>query len=212
MTNESQVMDSCGTAEALVRAIPADAARDPAQGLPRGIATGWHVLPDHYCLLAGLPLGIDLTPLLDRLDASHRGGRASLDDAALIALDGPRADAETTAAAREWLAALQGTVARASASLRALEELGGPVAEVRVSGGWAANPVLRRLKLAAFPNTVHPRVSEAGARGAALLAGQAAGAFSSVDVFPPAPLTAPCGADAPRPLTLSNQPNESLLP
>ena len=211
VTNESQVMDSCGTAEALVRAIPADAARDPAQGLPRGVATGWHVLPDRYCLLAGLPLGIDLTPLLDRLEASHGGGRASLDDAAVIALDRPHADAETTTAAREWLAALQGTVARASASLRALEDLGGPVAEVRVSGGWAANPVLRRLKLAAFPNTVHPWVSEAGARGAALLAGQAAGAFSSVDVFPPAPLAAPPGADPLRPLTLSNQPNESLL-
>ena len=116
------------------------------------------------------------------------------------------------------------TVTRASASLRALEELGGPVAEVRISGGWAANPVLRRLKLAAFPNTVYPRVGEAGARGAALLAGQAAGVFSSVDAFPPPPLTGAPAAPATgapaaeptenpdRPLTLSNQPNESLLP
>jgi sugar (pentulose or hexulose) kinase len=208
VTSASQVMDSCGTAEALVRAIPADAARDPAQGLPQGIATGWHVLPNHYCLLSGLPLGIELTPLLDRLDASHKGGRVSLDDdalAALAALEERRADEDTPAAAREWLAALETAVARASASLRALEALGGPIAEVRISGGWAANPVLRRLKLAAFPNTVHPRVSEAGARGAALLAGKAAGAFGSAAAFPPPP------ADAPRPLTLSNQPNESLL-
>ena len=205
VTSASQVMDSCGTAEALVRAIPANAARDPAQGLPGGIATGWHVLPDHFCLLSGLPLGIELTPLLDRLDASHKGGRVSLDDAALAALEKRRADATTPAAAREWLAALEATLARASASLRALQDLGGPIAEVRISGGWAANPVLRRLKLAAFPNTVHPRVSEAGARGAALLAGKAAGAFGSVDAFPP-PAT-----DVPRPLTLSNQPNESLL-
>ena len=216
VTTASQVMDSCGTAEALVRAIPADASRDPAQGLPRGIATGWHVLPDHHCLLAGLPLGIDLTPLLDRLDASHRGGRASLDDEALAALDGRRADDPTAVAARQWLAALQGTVSRASASLRALEDLGGPIAELRISGGWAANPVLRRLKTDAFPNTVYPRVAEAGARGAALLAGKAAGVFASVDAFPPAPLTdrpatGPATTPA-RPLTLSNQPNESLLP
>ena len=74
VTTAGQVMDSCGTAEALVRAIPADAARDPAQGLPRGIATGWHALEDHYCLLAGLPLGIDLTPLLARLGASAPAG------------------------------------------------------------------------------------------------------------------------------------------
>ncbi|HUA03932.1 MAG TPA: FGGY family carbohydrate kinase [Solirubrobacteraceae bacterium] len=208
VTSASQVMDSCGTAEALVRAIPADAARDPAQGLPRGIATGWHVLPDHYCLLSGLPLGIELTPLLDRLDASHKGGRVSLDDDAMAALEERRAGEETPAAAREWLAALEATVARASASLHALEDLGGPIEEVRISGGWAANPVLRRLKLAAFQNTVHPRVSEAGARGAALLAGKAAGVFESIDAFPAPPSTSVVA----RPLSLSNQPNESLLP
>ena len=99
---------------------------------------------------------------------------------------------------------------------RLVEELGGPIAEVRVSGGWAANPVLRRLKLAAFPNTIYPRVIEAGARGAALPAGMAAGAFSSVQDFPPAPLTDELAAaragDAAPPLTLSSQPNESPLP
>jgi sugar (pentulose or hexulose) kinase len=187
VTSASQVMDSCGTAEALVRAVPADAARDPAQGLSEGIATGWHVLPDHYCMLAGLPLGIELTPLLERLDGSHKGGRASLDDAALAALDGPADDTAGTAA-REWLAALRVAVARAAKSLGALEHLGGPIAEVRVSGGWAANPVLRRLKAGAFANSVYPRVLEAGARGAALLAGQAAGVFASVDDFPAPPV------------------------
>ena len=121
-TNESQVMDSCGTAEALVRAIPADAARDPAQGLPQGIATGWHVLPDRYCLLAGLPLGIDLTPLLTGSKPRTAAVARRSTTRPWIALDRPHADAETTTAAREWLAALQGTVARASASLRALED------------------------------------------------------------------------------------------
>ena len=197
VSTAGQVMDSCGTAEALVRAIPADAGHDPARGLPRGIATGWHALEGHYCLLAGLPLGIDLTPLLARLGASQQRGRASVDDAALALLDGRLRDDEVPPAAREWLTALRDTVARASASLRGLEELGGPVAEVRISGGWAANPVLCRLKIDAFPNTVHPRVVEAGARGAALLAGKAAGAFRSVDEFPPPPLTD--GSGLPRP-------------
>jgi sugar (pentulose or hexulose) kinase len=218
VTSAGQVMDSCGTAEALVRAIPADTDRDPAAGLPHGIATGWHALAGHYCLLAGLPLGIDLTPLLARLGAAHRGGRASLDDAALASLDGRLADADVPAAAREWLSALRGTVSRASASLRALEQLGGPVDELRVSGGWAANPVLRRLKSDAFPNTVFPRVFEAGARGAALLAGVAAGAFASVDAFPTRGLAGEPdpAVEPPRPLLLSNQPNakpnESFLP
>ncbi|MGA2925669.1 MAG: hypothetical protein ABSG43_06675 [Solirubrobacteraceae bacterium] len=75
--------------------------------------------------------------------------------------------------------------ARALAALRQLERLGGPIAELRLTGGWAANPVVRRLKEREFPNTVYPAVSEAGARGAALLAGMAAGLFDSVDDFPP---------------------------
>jgi len=210
VASAGQVMDSCGTAEALVRAVPADGVRDPAEGLPRGIATGWHALEGHYCMLAGLPLGIDLTPLLVRLGASHRRERASVDEGAMALLDGRVGGDEAPPAAREWLAALQDTVARASASLRGLEELGGPIAEVRISGGWAANPVLRRLKIDAFPTTVYPRVVEAGARGAALLAGKAAGAFGSVDAFPPPPLAD--GSDV-GPLSLSNHhPNESLLP
>ena len=218
VTTAGQVMDSCGTAEALVRAIPADTECDPAKGLSRGIATGWHALEDHYCLLAGLPLGIDLTPLLARLRASHQRGRTSVDDAALASLDGRLSDSEMPAAAREWLAALRATVTRAGAALRGLEELGGPIAELRISGGWAANPVLHRLKIDAFSNTVYPRVIEAGARGAALLAGKAAGVFGSVDAFPAPPLTdqPPAGhgpaPERPRPLSLSNHPNESLLP
>jgi sugar (pentulose or hexulose) kinase len=216
VSSAAQVMDSCGTAEALVRAVPADAVRDPAEGLPRGVATGWHVVPDHYCLLAGLPLGIELTPMLEALGASHRGGRVSLDDGALAWLDGQAVGEGEPAASRQWLSALQGTVTRASASLSALEDLGGPVAEVRVSGGWAANPVLRLLKRRAFANTVYPRVIEAGARGAALLAGVAAGAFASLDALPPPRVSeepelgnhGPAGSAV---LSLSSQPNESLL-
>ncbi len=216
VTTAAQVMNSCGTAEALVRAIPADAAPDPSRGLSRGIATGWHVLADHYCFLAGLPLGIELSPLLERLGAAHQRGRTSLDDAALAALDGKLASDERSPAARQWLSALEDAATRASASLRALEDLGGPIAEVRVSGGWAANPVLRRLKMDAFSNTVYPRVTEAGARGAALLAGMAAGVYASVDAVPPPPVSGETAAtertlDQFRPLSLSSQPNESLL-
>jgi sugar (pentulose or hexulose) kinase len=216
VSSAGQVMDSCGTAEALVRAIPAGAAVDPARGLRDGIATGWHVLPDHNCLLAGLPLGIELTPLLERLGASRRRGHVSLDEDALAALDGRLADEQLPASAREWLAALGATVTRASAALRALEDLGGPIAEVRVSGGWSVNPVLRRLKARAVPGAVYPRVIEAGARGAALLAGIAAGAFASVDDLPSAPLSDERGGEAHPSAgsdlhSLSNQPNESLL-
>jgi sugar (pentulose or hexulose) kinase len=214
VTSASQVMDSCGTAEALVRALPADAARDPAQGLSRGIATGWHALEDRYCLLAGLPLGIELTPLLARLGATHQHGHASVEAAALAVLDGRLAEEAAPAAAREWLAALTASVTRASAALGGLEDLGGPITEVRVGGGWAANPLLRQLKLEAFSNTVHLQVIESGARGAALLAGKAAGAFGSVADFPPPsgdrPSAIDPARDRSRPLSLPNEPHESV--
>jgi sugar (pentulose or hexulose) kinase len=201
VTNRRQVTDSCGTAEALIRPLAADPGVDPAAGIPDGISTGWHVLPGHYCLLSGLRLGIDFIPLLDRLGAPAAHGRTALDEPVLAALgDGGTtglgaggAAADMPAAAREWHAALAASVHRAAHSLDRLERLGGPVAEVRISGGWAANPVLRQLKAACFPSPVYPDIAEAGIRGAALLAGLAAGAYPSASAFPPPPLGAPAG-------------------
>jgi sugar (pentulose or hexulose) kinase len=184
VTQGHQATDSCGTAEALIRPVPADPGRDPAVGIADGVCTSWHVLPGYYCLLVGLRLGIDLIALLDQLGASATHGRTELDGAVLGILDGTARAAPDTAAAR-WHAALQSSVDRAGQALRTLEGLGGDLTEVRVSGGWAANPVLQRLKAHAFPNPVYPDVAEAGIRGAALLAGLAAGVYPSVSAFPP---------------------------
>jgi sugar (pentulose or hexulose) kinase len=191
VTHGHQVTDSCGTAEAMIRPLPAGAAPDPSAGIPDGISTGWHVLPGHYCLLAGLRLGIDLTPLLERLGASTAHGRTALDEPALALLGGSAAARDAAPAARDWLAALRASVDQAARALRQLEFLGGAVAEVRVSGGWAANPVLRALKAGAFPHPVYPDVAEAGIRGAALLAGLAAGVYPSAGAFPLPDLAGP---------------------
>ncbi len=187
VANRRQATDSCGTAEALIRPLAADPGVDPAAGIPDGISTGWHVLPGHYCLLSGLRLGIDFIPLLDQLGAPAAHGRTALDEPVLAALDDGNA-ADMPAAPRQWHAALAASVQRAAHSLGRLERLGGPIAEVRVSGGWAANPVLRRLKAACFPSPVYPDIAEAGIRGAALLAGLAAGVYPSASAFPPPPL------------------------
>jgi sugar (pentulose or hexulose) kinase len=185
VTTSSQVMNSCGTAEALIRPLIATPATDAAAGLSRGIATGWHVLPEHYALLGALRLGIDLIPLLDRLGVSTRHGRTDLDDQVLALLDGTVSLEESEPAVREWSAALQGAAQRTADGLHELEDLGGAVTEVRVGGGWATNPVLKHLKARALPNPVYPQVDEAGIRGAALLAGLAAGVYPSVAAFPP---------------------------
>ena len=184
IAGSSQIMDSCGTAEAVMRAIAADPGHDPADGLAGGIATGWHALPGCYCLIAGLALGIELTPLLEQLGATRRAGVTSLDSDALAVLDGRLDAAALDSPGARWLAALRAAGERAAAARRALERLGGPISEVRLSGGWSRNPVVRRLKELDFPRTVYPRVTEAGVRGAGLMAGIAAGVFESVERLP----------------------------
>ena len=69
-------------------------------------------------------------------------------------------------------------------------------------GGWASNPVLRRLKAECFPPLTIPAVAEAGIRGAALFAGMACGRFASPADFPPVEVE----PIAPEPLS------ESILP
>jgi sugar (pentulose or hexulose) kinase len=192
VTTPSQAMDSCGTAEAIVRAIPADPATDPSAGLERGISTGLHVLPGTHSLLVGLRLGIELTPMLHELGISAHGGRTPLDDEVVELLATGDVTTGGSPPARRWHAAARATVAKTAAALDAVQELGGPLAEIRISGGWAANPVLVALKAEAFTNPVYPLVTEAGVRGAALLAGQAAGVFPTADAFP-----APDVADRP---------------
>lgn len=181
VTEPSQLLDSCGTAEALLRAVPAGPRIDPAAGLGAGVATGCHVLAGHYCLLVGLPLGLELVPLLERLGHRATHGCSDLDADVLAALDG--AGGPLSAAAAAWRAALEGAVARTEASLGHLQELGGAVRQVRVTGGWSANPVLHRLK-GRLGELSYPAVVEAGVRGAALLAGLATGVYPSVEDFP----------------------------
>ncbi len=208
--DSSQVTDSCGTAEALVRAVPASPDRDLSEGLDRGLEIGWHVLADHYAVIGGLSLGLNLTAVLGRLRVVSEHGSTSLDQGALALGSGnlSRRDAPRSpvASLRErvdvseierlgdgspeatWRAALESAVAGARELLDGFEALGGPVAEVRISGGWSRNPVLVALKRSCFPAPTYPRVEEAGIRGAALLAGLAAGLFASVDELPPPPV------------------------
>lgn len=202
----SQVMDSCGTAEALVRAVRADPDRDLGAGLSLGIEIGCHVLAGHHALIGGLSLGLNLTPVLDQLGVQSRQGLTEL-DAPALALGDPgvpaavdrstvaslraRSDARVLGTLRDggsadriWWTAVASAVAGSRKLLDGLEQLGGPVTEVRVSGGWSRNPLLRQLKAAVFPDLRFPLVREAGIRGAALLSALAAGVHGSVAEFP----------------------------
>lgn len=186
LTSTGQVMDSCGTAEALLRPVPADPGLDLAAVVARGVNCGWHVLPGVYNLIVGLRLGLELAPLLARLGSASRGGRTPLDSDALAWIAGAPDAVEEPA--RAWAQAAREAVAAAVHGLEELRELGGPIDEVLIGGGWAANPVLQALKQTAFPHPAYPQVAEPGVRGAALLAGQAAGVFAAAADFPTPPL------------------------
>jgi sugar (pentulose or hexulose) kinase len=53
-----------------------------------------------------------------------------------------------------------------------------------VTGGWSRSPALMLVKGQFFGGLTRSGVEEAGARGAALLAGLAAGTYAGPDEFP----------------------------
>ena len=86
-------------------------------------------------------------------------------------------------AERIWRGAIDAVAAEVDSLLRAIEEVAGPHRRIVVTGGWARDEAVRASK-ARLGAVEAPPVVEAGARGAALLAGVAAGLFASVDDLP----------------------------
>jgi glycerol kinase len=82
-----------------------------------------------------------------------------------------------------WRGAIDTVAAEVDSLLRAIEEVAGPHRRIVVTGGWARDEVVRAAK-ARLGAVEAPSVVEAGARGAALLAGVAAGFFASADDLP----------------------------
>jgi sugar (pentulose or hexulose) kinase len=72
-----------------------------------------------------------------------------------------------------------------------MTRVAGPPGRIVVTGGWARSSALMAAKVARFgPLSRLPEPVEAGARGAALLAGLAAGIYARAEEFP-APGTVP---------------------
>jgi sugar (pentulose or hexulose) kinase len=81
-------------------------------------------------------------------------------------------------------AALEALQARAAAIKATIEEVAGPTERLVVGGGWARDPTMLAVKREVLGPFERPPVTEAGARGAALLAGIAAGIYGGVDELP----------------------------
>src|SRR5262249_35213892 len=81
-------LDSCGTAEALVRTISPSLARSVVAELTdAGITTGWHAVADRWCLLGATQGGLALQRILALLGKDK--GDLPVLDAEAIALPNP---------------------------------------------------------------------------------------------------------------------------
>jgi sugar (pentulose or hexulose) kinase len=172
-------LDSCGTAEALVRTIPAGLDHTAVEHLAAaGITTGWHVLAGQWCLLGGTQGGLALQRLLARLGRSS-GDVAALDAAAAAVPAGDDDTADEGSHARAWRDALQAVTAEAAVVHEAMSAVVGEHRSLVVTGGWSHSEGLLDAKRQTFGALRVAPVAEAGARGAALMGGVAAGLFET---------------------------------
>lgn len=191
------LLDSCGSAEALVRTVaPLD-----EDGLRRvvsgGLSAGVHTAPERYSLLGGQYLGLVLSPFL-RLLGVDDDGLEAFDAAALgvapgplrVVREGPYENASVSGIGPEaspaalWNAALDEAAEGGARIVRATEDEAGPAKELVLTGGWSHLAGLRERKARLLSRARWPDVVEAGARGAALFGGCAAGLFDGPFSFP----------------------------
>jgi sugar (pentulose or hexulose) kinase len=189
-------LDSCGTAEALVRTIaPGLSPLMVAELAEAGITTGWHAVADHWCLLGATQGGLALQRILALL-GKEKADLPAL-DAEAIELPSPAvrvaappfgrldilgvADGDTPA--HLWRAALEAVTDQAAEIHDAMSTVSGPHRSLVVTGGWSRSEGLIAIKRRRFGELTRAEVNEAGARGAALLAAKAAAAASPAD-FP----------------------------
>jgi sugar (pentulose or hexulose) kinase len=156
------------------------------------ISTGWGVVPDHLCLLAGLPTGISLERVGAMVGAPTPAERIELGRRALAA-DRSQTAMRVSASyhgltvhdvddeadpALVWRVAVEDLSAKGGRILAAMSAEVGEHRSVVVAGGWLRNPLVRVVKEQQYGDFVDLGLPEPGAIGAAQMAGIAAGALS----------------------------------
>ncbi len=198
-TTLGEVLDSCGTAEAILRSAPAPVPSDVlVDAAARGITTGCHVVPDRQVMLGSFKSGttlkrilrllgvVDVGPARDALDREALDARVGSVVVAGMAEELQRMTgigADTTPGS-VWRAAQESAARETASILRELERVAGPTDRLVVAGGWSRSAAYRAIKRGVLGPFRVPDVLEAGARGAALFGGLAAGMFDGVEDFP----------------------------
>jgi sugar (pentulose or hexulose) kinase len=187
---EGDVLDSCGTAEAWIRATAPLTPERVREAVAAGITVGWHAAPGRQVLIGSVRSGAVLQAVLDLLGvaAADRGTleRAALDaDPGALRLEGLTDEGLTIGGVERgasppalYRAALE-ALGRAGAGLLAtMDALAGPRTRLVATGGWAEGEAARAVKERHLGPFEHLPGVATGARGAAVAAARAAGLSS----------------------------------
>jgi sugar (pentulose or hexulose) kinase len=153
---EGDVLDSSGTAEAFIRAIaPLSSPAKVAETVAQGMSVGWHAVPDRMCLLGAQWSGQMLSEVVERLG----GDRAALE----------------RSSPREYRDALDEAGRGGAEILERMAAIAGAHRRLVIAGGWAEGEAAQAAKAKWLGPFEMTSATYAGARGAALTAGRAAG-------------------------------------
>ena len=185
------LFDSIGTAEALLRFVPAPMAREQIERLvDQDVAVLWGVIPDHVCVLAATLAGLSMERIHALLGVTDRESAKVLAAAAMatnragsaLALDpashrGLRISGidDDASPGLLWRTAVEDLSAQGQAMLDFVESVIGPSTSTVVGGGWIHDAMVADVKFRQYGQFRVSEVGEPGAVGAALFAGIAAG-------------------------------------
>lgn len=203
-TRPLDLFDSIGTAETVVAAsTQAPRVGDVVEAIMAGhLQVTPHVIPGRTMIGGSIAGGAFLGKVLDRLGVKPEES-AAIDEAALALPDPGPLDTDLQHEqelpldaldagdpARAWRQALETSVASSTDLMVRIVGLAGDADRVVVGGGWSRNRALMTLKRRTLGVTLGvsdvrvAAVEEPGARGAALLAGVAAGVYAGVEELP----------------------------
>lgn len=201
-TGPDDLFDSCGTAEALVRATTRRISPEERTALSlHNVSQGAHVLPGRRLLLGGTRGGLLLRRILALIGATEPAAREALDAAcptgnvALpVHVDGGRLDEQAVwlridgdaSPPLVWRAALEAVAEQAKALVDIFETVAGPAERMVAAGGWTRAASYRAIKERTFPGIEFADLEQAGGIGAAAIAGFAAADVGSTDDLPAA--------------------------
>jgi sugar (pentulose or hexulose) kinase len=196
-TGEGDELDSCGTAEALVRTVAAPLRDDQVRALAAaGVTTDWSIQDGRWSLLGGTEGGLAMQRVLGMLGVG-RDGLAALDEAALAAPTGRvrveglgteavhlRGVTDRVTPGEVWRAVVEAATDHAVQLHAAMNGIVGHHQEIVVTGGWSHSAAFMAAKRRGLGPLRVSGVHEAGARGAATYAGRAAGLLGPAEVLP----------------------------